>query len=163
LQWQQCRTCEQSFTGDMQLGLAEAHWEMVQGLPAEDWERHDAMNGLALALQQCSHDYEAALPLLEECLAVARRVVGDEHPDTLAAISNLANLHREMGHLEQALTLGSETLAVKRRTLGSEHPKTLVSSLPCILQRATPSWPCRCSRRWSTRAGGRWGISTRTR
>jgi hypothetical protein len=116
LQWKQCRTCEQRFTGDMRLGLAEAHWDIVQGLPADDADRHFAMSALAGALQQCSHDSEAALPLLEECLAVARRVGGDEHPATLAAIANLAQMHREMGHLEQALALGTEALAVLRRT-----------------------------------------------
>jgi hypothetical protein len=127
LQCKQCRTCGQSFTGDMRLGLAQAHWEMVQGLPAEAVERRQAMNRLALALQLCSGDHEAARPLLEECLAVARRVGGDEHPNTLAAITNLASLHQVMGHLEQALALGTEALAVKRRTLGSEHPDTLLS------------------------------------
>jgi tetratricopeptide (TPR) repeat protein len=134
LQWQDCRTCEQSFTGDMQLGLAQAHWEILvqaaglgDGLPVEDWERLSAMNRLAGALQDCSRDYEAALPLLEECLVVARRVGGDEHPNTLTSIGNLADLHREMGDLEQALALGTEALAVKRRTLGSEDPGTLAS------------------------------------
>ena len=38
LQWEQCWTCEQRFTRDMQLGLAQAHWEIVQGLTAEDME-----------------------------------------------------------------------------------------------------------------------------
>jgi tetratricopeptide (TPR) repeat protein len=127
LQWWQCQTCEQDFTGDVQLGLAEARWEIVHGLPAEDGERRDAMNQLALALKNCSHEYEAALPLVEECLAVERRVGGDEDPNTLTAIGTLASLHRDMGHLEQALALGTEALAGKRRTLGSEDPSTLAS------------------------------------
>jgi tetratricopeptide (TPR) repeat protein len=111
----------------MQLGLAQAHWEMVRGLPAETEERRVAMDRLATALQVCSRDYEGALPLFEECVAVDRCVCGDEHPDTLAAIANLAALHHEMGHLEQALALGTEVVAVERRTLGSEHRSTLIS------------------------------------
>jgi tetratricopeptide (TPR) repeat protein len=138
LQWWQCQTCKQDFSGDMQLGLAEAHWETVRALPAEDRARRFAMTLLATALHSCSHNYEAALPLLEECLALNRRVDGDEHRNTLTAIGNLAELHRAMGHLEQALALGTEALAGKRCTLGSEHPSTLdsIDNLACVHQSA---------------------------
>ena len=93
----------------------------------DNWERRDAMHMLALALQYCSHEHETALPLFEECLAVTRRVVGDEHPNTLAIIANLATVHCAMDNLEQALTLGNEAFVVRRRTLGRKHPDTLVS------------------------------------
>jgi hypothetical protein len=125
--WRTCSTCKQYFTGDVQLGLAEAHWEIVRGLPAEHQDRLFAMGELARARQECSCDYEAALPLFEECLAVERRVRGDEHQSTLTTIASLANLHQVMGNLKQALALGTEGLAIERRTLGNEHPNTLRS------------------------------------
>ncbi len=35
-------------------------------------------------------EYDRALPLYEECLAKRKRVLGDEHPDTLSSLNNLA-------------------------------------------------------------------------
>ena len=137
MQWKQCRTCEQDFTGDMQLGLAEAHWEVVRGLAAEEAERLFAMGELARALQDCLGDYEAALPLLEECLAVTRRMVGDQHPNTLATIGNLADLHRAMGHLEQALALGTEALAVAEQGR-IKRARRLVLRAVCLLELRGP-------------------------
>ena len=41
-------------------------------------------------------------------LAVRRRVLGDEHPDTLDSITNLALQHMEMGDFAAALPLSEE-------------------------------------------------------
>jgi hypothetical protein len=41
-----CPTCGQHYTGDMQLGLAQAHWETVRGLPVEDTNRRVEMSVL---------------------------------------------------------------------------------------------------------------------
>ncbi|MGH3868867.1 MAG: tetratricopeptide repeat protein, partial [Pseudonocardiaceae bacterium] len=57
-----------------------------------------------------------------------RRVLGEDHPDTLASASNLACDLRALGHHEQARQLQQDTLTRSRRVLGDDHPRTLVSA-----------------------------------
>lgn len=73
--------------------------------------------------------YREAEPLMTAALADARRVLGDEDPVTLAAMSDIAVLLAETGRLEQARDLAQETLAIKTRVLGPEHPNTLPTAI----------------------------------
>ena len=70
-------------------------------------------------------DLARAVPLLEQTLADLERVLGPEHPDTLASRNNLANAYRSAGRLPEAITLHEQTLADRQRILGTEHPHTL--------------------------------------
>ena len=72
-------------------------------------------------------EYDRALPLYEECLAKRKRVLGDDHPDTLASLNNLAGLFESKGEYDRALPLYEECLAKKKRVLGDDHPDTLTS------------------------------------
>ena len=56
-----------------------------------------------------------------------RRVLGEEHPDTLTSLNNLATLLQDMGELPEARRITEQELAVCRRVLGEEHPDTLTS------------------------------------
>jgi non-specific serine/threonine protein kinase/serine/threonine-protein kinase len=56
-----------------------------------------------------------------------RRVLGEEHPDTLLSISNMGVLLRAQGKLDQAEPYYREALEKRRRVLGEEHPDTLAS------------------------------------
>ena len=58
-------------------------------------------------------------------LAVHRRIRGDEHPNTLTVMSNLASNFIHQGKLAEAESLERSMLAVRRRVLGPEHPHTL--------------------------------------
>ncbi|MBU4262872.1 MAG: tetratricopeptide repeat-containing protein [Proteobacteria bacterium] len=69
--------------------------------------------------------YAAARTLQEQVLAMRRRVQGDEHPDTLTIMNNLAATLRALGDLNGARLLQEEVLAVSRRVLGDEHLDTL--------------------------------------
>ena len=124
--WWQCPTCKQDYMGELQLGLARARWELVRARAVEDVERREAVDDLARALQDAD-DFEGALPLSVEALAVERRINGDNHPYTLGCISNLATLHVAMSNHELALPLHTETLARSRHLLGDDHPDTLSS------------------------------------
>ena len=42
----------------------------------------------------------------EEVLALSRKVLGDEHPETLLAMSNQAKTYRDAGRLGEALEMG---------------------------------------------------------
>jgi Tetratricopeptide repeat len=63
------------------------------------------------------------LPLLEQALAARRRVLGDDHPDTLTLMNNLALTRHALGDLEGARDLLAQALAGYGRTLGDDHRK----------------------------------------
>ena len=64
----------------------------------------------------------------EDTLTRCRRVLGDDHPDTLASASNLARDLSGLGDYQQARTLDEDTLTRRRRVLGDDHPDTLASA-----------------------------------
>jgi tetratricopeptide (TPR) repeat protein len=71
--------------------------------------------------------YRQSLPLDVEILAGYRRLLGDDHPDTLWSMNNLAVTRRDLGDLLGARDLLEQTLAAFRRVLGDDHPDTLNS------------------------------------
>ena len=108
--WTLCPTCRQHFTGIAEIGLARARWAKVRDRPEEDPERLFVANNLAVTLMESAGDPEKALELLEMVLAVRRRTLGDDHPDTLDSITNLALHHTEMGRYAEALPLSEEVV-----------------------------------------------------
>jgi tetratricopeptide (TPR) repeat protein len=83
-----------------------------------------------------SGDAAGALPLHRRALAVAERVLGPEHPDTLTDMSNLAVCMETQGDAAGALPLLRRALAVAERVLGPEHPDTLrsINNLAACMQ-----------------------------
>src|SRR4029077_9201423 len=93
-------------------------------------------------------EYQAARELEGDPLARRRRVLGEDHPDTLASAHGLAislrgvgghprtptyasNLAASVGHpgeYQAARELDEDTLARRRRVLGEDHPDTLASA-----------------------------------
>ena len=71
--------------------------------------------------------YSRAQSLYEHTIEIRRRVLGPEHPDTLASMNNLASVLDHQGRYAEAEKLYRETIDVKRRVLGPEHPDTLMS------------------------------------
>ena len=61
---------------------------------------------------------EAARDLHQQTLDIVRRVLGDEHPNTLTSMNNLAATLQELGDLEAARDLHQRTLDIFRRVLG---------------------------------------------
>lgn len=61
----------------------------------------------------------------ERILLDCDKVLGFEHPDTVAVATGLAAAHQAAGQPEKANPLYSAVLEVRRRTLGAEHPDTL--------------------------------------
>ena len=68
-----------------------------------------------------------AADLHEKVLEARRRTLGDEHPDTLSSMNNLAETYRALGRMKEAAALHEKVLEASRRTLGDEHPHTLSS------------------------------------
>ncbi|MEU4919198.1 tetratricopeptide repeat protein, partial [Streptomyces parvus] len=70
-----------------------------------------------------------------------RRVLGEDHPDTLSTAFNLAIDLAELGRTEAARDLGEDTLARRRRVLGEDHPDTLKTARLLELLEATEDVP----------------------
>jgi len=115
-----------------------------RGLP---WERRlaDRRHG-RLRVDRCRTSclavtVEAAPWLAPFSVTARRRMLGDEHPDTLLAIDNLAFTLRDLGDVAGARKLQEELLGVRRRTLGDEHPDTVVamSNLAALHDESDPA------------------------
>ena len=57
-----------------------------------------------------------------------RRILGEDHPDSLFSANNLAIDLRLAGDYEQAREIDQEVLSRRRRILGPDHPDTLFSA-----------------------------------
>jgi len=71
--------------------------------------------------------YGTAVDEYRQALSVTRRVLGEDHPDTLASMNNLAQTLSRQGDLSAARGLAEQALAAQRRVLGEDHPDTLIS------------------------------------
>ena len=69
-----------------------------------------------------------ARPLHERALTDRRRMLGEDHPDTLTSAGNLALDLGALGEHERARQLDEDTLTRSRRVLGEDHPHTLTSA-----------------------------------
>jgi len=54
-------------------------------------------------------------------------MLGEEHPDTLTSMNNLALTHHTKGRLIAAEELYTQALERRKKVLGKEHPDTLMS------------------------------------
>lgn len=62
-----------------------------------------------------------------ELWIVRERVLGKEHPETLASLNNLVLVLSSQGRYEEAERIYRQVLAVRERVLGKEHSLTLTS------------------------------------
>jgi tetratricopeptide (TPR) repeat protein len=53
------------------------------------------------------------------------RLLGEEHPDTIIAMGNLANTYESLGKYADAEKLKYKVLDMRNRLLGEEHPDTI--------------------------------------
>jgi tetratricopeptide (TPR) repeat protein len=82
-----------------------------------------------------------ATRFLSRAVAGARRVLGEDHPHTLAFRNDLATAYRTAGDLDRAIPLYEQVLEDTRRALGEDHPHTLAfrSDLASAFQAAGDS------------------------
>jgi non-specific serine/threonine protein kinase/serine/threonine-protein kinase len=79
---------------------------------------------------------DAASKPQEEALAIRRRMLGEDHPDTLTSISETGLLMGAQGKLAEAEPYHREALDKRRLVLGDEHVDTLrsIHNLGALLQ-----------------------------
>jgi tetratricopeptide (TPR) repeat protein len=71
--------------------------------------------------------HKEAMGMMEACLEARKRVLGDDHPDTLDSMNNLALTYVELGRHEEAMGLEEACLEAQKRVLGDDHSDTLDS------------------------------------
>ncbi|MGW3037396.1 tetratricopeptide repeat protein [Streptomyces sp. NPDC001178] len=72
--------------------------------------------------------FDQACLHLEGVLAARRRLLGEDHPDTLSAHHNLAGALHDLGRLEPARTAYRHVHTTRSRLQGEEHPDTLTAA-----------------------------------
>jgi uncharacterized C2H2 Zn-finger protein len=63
----------------------------------------------------------------EEVLEKRKRILGEDHPDTILALANLAFTLRGLGNYDKALSMEEEVLEKRKRILGEDHPDTILA------------------------------------
>ncbi|EUC26875.1 hypothetical protein COCCADRAFT_31470 [Bipolaris zeicola 26-R-13] len=67
--------------------------------------------------------------LIEEYVLQARcRLLGEEHPDTILTIGNVAITLREQGQLEKAVHMQKKVLEKIMQIVGEDHPNTILAT-----------------------------------
>lgn len=79
--------------------------------------------------------YESSSPLQNSALATRRRILGQEHPDTLGSMRLSGALLRQQGKLPEAEQMLREAFGLARRVLAEEHPERsqIANSLGVLL------------------------------
>jgi tetratricopeptide (TPR) repeat protein len=83
--------------------------------------------GLACAAFPDPSNRRNARILHEKVLTARQRLLGPDHPDTLAAMNNMAAALLQLGDLEQAREAAANALARRLQLLGPAHPDSLAS------------------------------------
>jgi tetratricopeptide (TPR) repeat protein len=89
-------------------------------------ERLKIAAAFALVYQDCGRLQEA-MKLEEKVVEAMNRTLGEEHPDTLTSMNNLAISYSDLGRRQEAMELKEKVVEASKRTLGQEHPDTLSS------------------------------------
>lgn len=104
------------------------HFDALLATGWLDQIRHSRrLDRIASYLRQGPALYAESERWYRRAWALVRDELGDEHPDTLACLSNLATTLYAKGNWNGALDLQELTLAIRRRVLGDAHPDTLTS------------------------------------
>ena len=122
--WTNCPTCTQDWTGmELRLRLAREHHRLAceqsersgpgDAAPEENLCRLDAARVLIGALR-AHRQLDEALVLAQQNLSIQRRVLCEGHDHTLATLSLVVGILREIGEHAAALPLAAELLAVTR-------------------------------------------------
>ena len=76
----------------------------------------------------CLNDSAAqSIRIAEPLLADQERMLGTDHPDTLATRNELAEAYRDAGRTAEAITMLEQTVTDRERVLGAYHRLTLLS------------------------------------
>ncbi|KAF2808823.1 FabD/lysophospholipase-like protein [Mytilinidion resinicola] len=107
--------------------VPHVRYALESDLVDRDWKkRMDLMWRYGMCLYEDGRWNEAEVPI-SQVLETSSRVLGEEHPDTLTSMANLASTYRNQGRWKEAEELFVQVMETRIRVLGDEHPSTLTS------------------------------------
>jgi tetratricopeptide (TPR) repeat protein/transcriptional regulator with XRE-family HTH domain len=71
-------------------------------------------------------EYDAAIALSAQALAIRERSLGSEHSDVVPVLTNLGLIFWDQGDYEQAAAVHKRALAIREKEFGSNHPAIAV-------------------------------------
>jgi tetratricopeptide (TPR) repeat protein len=89
----------------------------------DDSAKLSSLSDKVIQLHQAGK-FDEAIPIAQEALELAERVVGPDHPDTSAVVFLLAELYRSTGDYAKAEPLFQRALKIDEKALGPDHPQT---------------------------------------
>ncbi|KAF2807550.1 HET-domain-containing protein [Mytilinidion resinicola] len=107
--------------------LAHASYALEGDIAGED---NKARTSLLWKMGMCLYQegrWNEAERAFVQVMETCKKVLGQEHPDTLANMANLASTYRNKGRWDEAEELEVQVMEMSKRVLGPEHPDTLSS------------------------------------
>jgi tetratricopeptide (TPR) repeat protein len=90
-------------------------------------ERKDVAKAIELSRQAAklrrNGKLQEAFPLAKECVAIRKRVLGEQVPAYAASLYNLADLFVAQGEYARALPLFRKAMEIRKNVLGERHPE----------------------------------------
>jgi len=72
-------------------------------------------------------DYAEGLAAFERSYEGRREILGEEHPEVVGALENMALSHAELGDLGQAVAIQQRSQVLMEKAVGPRHPDTALS------------------------------------
>jgi tetratricopeptide (TPR) repeat protein len=107
--------------------LPHVQYALLHSLPNDDDEERLWLASKCAAALSSDGRYDDAEELQEQVMQTRKRVLSDEHPDTLTSMANLASTYWNQGRWKEAEELEVQVLQTSRRVLTDDHPDTLTS------------------------------------
>jgi tetratricopeptide (TPR) repeat protein len=119
-------------------------------------DEEDVLNQAKIALSTGWYlylrgEYKTAEKVVRMSVEGREKVLGPEHPDTLASVNNLGSVLERQGKYEEAEAIHRRALEGREKVLGPEHPDTLssVDNLGLILSRQGKYEEAEAIHRWA--------------
>ncbi|KAL8907713.1 MAG: hypothetical protein Q9171_005754 [Xanthocarpia ochracea] len=113
-----------------QCGQFVSHIEFMGGFAAQYGLHNatllDASTHAAMYLNACGL-YQKAASMHRQTYERRKAAIGEEHPDTLTSMNNLASIYLNQGRWKDAQGLEEGVLETRKRVSGEEHLDTLIS------------------------------------
>ena len=104
----------------------KASYEYAAELEIKKKYNDDIYSKFGLVFRE-NGDWRNAEKLYIEVMIKRKEILGQEHPDTLNSMANLAITYRYQGRWKEAEELQTQVLDVRNKIVGEEHPDTLTS------------------------------------
>ena len=116
-------TSDYAFRRDLLPHITALHRQMT--LSSSSTKSH-GLASFALVFSEAGR-WDEAEKLEVQVMETRKRVLKEEHPDTLTSMANLASTYRNQGRWDEAEKLEVQVMETRKRVLKEEHPDTLTS------------------------------------